>query len=103
MPPPLIRPAQRDEYDEVSRVWMESWVSTGLEQASNFLLAKLRARAPMEIEKGWSLFVAMRESSPRCSRCFLANAISISCSWHPTTRAAISDANCSLHPGAASG
>ena len=37
---------------------MDSWVSTGLEDASNFLLAKLRARVPMEIEKGWSLYVA---------------------------------------------
>jgi ribosomal protein S18 acetylase RimI-like enzyme len=55
---PLIRPARADEYDEVARVWMESWVSTGLEEASNFLLAKLRARVPQEIENGWSLFVA---------------------------------------------
>jgi ribosomal protein S18 acetylase RimI-like enzyme len=55
---PTIRPARADEYDEVARVWMESWVSTGLEEASNFLLAKLRARVPQEIEKGWSLFVA---------------------------------------------
>ena len=54
----MIRPARADEYDEVARVWMESWVSTGLEQASNFLLAKLRARVPQEVEKGWSLFVA---------------------------------------------
>jgi ribosomal protein S18 acetylase RimI-like enzyme len=37
---------------------MDSWVSTGLEDASNFLLAKLRARVPMEIENGWSLYVA---------------------------------------------
>jgi len=58
MLPPVIRPARADEYDEVARVWMESWVSTGLEEASNFLLAKLRARVPQEIEKGWSLFVA---------------------------------------------
>ena len=56
MPPPMIRPARADEYDEVARVWMDSWVSTGLEDASNFLLAKLRARVPMEIEKGWSLY-----------------------------------------------
>jgi GNAT superfamily N-acetyltransferase len=55
---PLIRPARIDEYDEIARVWMNSWVSTGLEDASNFLLAKLRARIPHEIEKGWSLFVA---------------------------------------------
>ena len=54
----MIRPARADEYDEVARIWMESWVSTRLEQASNFLLAKLRARVPQEVEKGWSLFVA---------------------------------------------
>ena len=58
MPEPTIRPARAKEYDEVARIWMESWVSTGLEDASNFLLAKLRARVPMEIEKGWSLYVA---------------------------------------------
>jgi GNAT superfamily N-acetyltransferase len=56
--PPAIRPAHVDEYDEIARVWMNSWVSTGLEDASNFLLAKLRARIPLEIEKGWSLFIA---------------------------------------------
>jgi ribosomal protein S18 acetylase RimI-like enzyme len=55
---PLIRPARREEYDEIARVWMDSWVSTGLEEKSNFLLAKLRARVPLEVEKGWSLFVA---------------------------------------------
>lgn len=58
MPDITIRPARADEYDAVARVWMESWVSTGLEEASNFLLAKLRARVPQEVEKGWSLFVA---------------------------------------------
>jgi GNAT superfamily N-acetyltransferase len=58
MPSPTIRPARADEYDEIARVWMNSWVSTGIEDASNFLLAKLRARIPMEVEKGWSLYVA---------------------------------------------
>jgi GNAT superfamily N-acetyltransferase len=58
MASPTIRPARADEYDEIARVWMNSWVSTGLEDASNFLLAKLRARVPMEVEKGWSLYVA---------------------------------------------
>jgi ribosomal protein S18 acetylase RimI-like enzyme len=58
MAPPTIRPARTDEYDEIARVWMDSWVSTGLEDASNFLLAKLRARIRIEVEKGWSLFVA---------------------------------------------
>ncbi len=58
MAPPTIRPARREEYDEIARVWMNSWASTGLEEASNFLLAKLRARIPLEIDNGWSLFVA---------------------------------------------
>ena len=58
MAPPTIRPARSEEYDEIARVWMNSWASTGIEEASNFLLAKLRARVPLEVEKGWSLFVA---------------------------------------------
>jgi GNAT superfamily N-acetyltransferase len=58
MPTPVIRLARPDEYDEVARVWMESWVSTGLEDGSKYLLANLRARVPMEIEKGWTLHVA---------------------------------------------
>jgi ribosomal protein S18 acetylase RimI-like enzyme len=59
---PLIRPARGDEYDEIGRVWMESWVSTGLSEASNFLLANLRARIRREIDDGWSLFVAEDDS-----------------------------------------
>src|SRR5947199_4240634 len=55
---PTIRLARSDEYDEVARVWMESWVSTGLEDGSKYLLANLRARVPHEIEKGWTLYVA---------------------------------------------
>jgi GNAT superfamily N-acetyltransferase len=58
MTSPIIRPARSDEYDEIARVWMNSWVSTGLAEASPFLLANLRARVPMEVEKGWSLYVA---------------------------------------------
>jgi ribosomal protein S18 acetylase RimI-like enzyme len=58
MPEPIIRLARADEYDEIARVWMESWVSTGLGEASNFLLANLRARIHKEMEDGWSLFVA---------------------------------------------
>jgi ribosomal protein S18 acetylase RimI-like enzyme len=58
MPQPTIRPAHTNEYDKIARVWMNSWASTGLEETSNFLLAKLRARIPLEVEMGWSLFVA---------------------------------------------
>jgi ribosomal protein S18 acetylase RimI-like enzyme len=55
---PVIRPARAEEYDEIARVWMESWVSTGLAEVSEFLLANLRARVQREIDDGWSLFVA---------------------------------------------
>src|SRR5215475_12100847 len=55
---PVIRPSRAGEYDEIARVWMESWVSTGLAEPSEFLLANLRARIRREIADGWSLFVA---------------------------------------------
>jgi ribosomal protein S18 acetylase RimI-like enzyme len=58
MQPPTIRPARPEEYDEIARVWMESFCSTGLEAPSDLLLARLRARVPFEVERGWSLFVA---------------------------------------------
>src|SRR5437016_14616192 len=54
----VIRPARAEEYDEIARVWMDSWVSTGLAEPSEFLLANLRARIRREIDDGWSLFVA---------------------------------------------
>lgn len=53
-----IRPARADEHDEIARIWMESWVSTGLDTATTSLRDKLRARIPIEIANGWSLFVA---------------------------------------------
>ena len=53
----MIRPARTDEYDDIAGIWMESWVSTGLDTASDILLTQLRARIEKEIEGGWSLFV----------------------------------------------
>ena len=58
MSTPIIRPARADEYDDIARVWMDSWVSTGLDEPSEFLLAQLRARIPQEVASGWTLFVA---------------------------------------------
>jgi ribosomal protein S18 acetylase RimI-like enzyme len=55
---PEIRPARVDEYDDIAQVWMDSWVSTGLDTASYSQLSALRARIPQEVERGWSLFVA---------------------------------------------
>jgi GNAT superfamily N-acetyltransferase len=58
MTSPTIRPARADEHDEIARVWMNSWASTGLEAASDSLLVKLCTRLRLEVENGWSLFVA---------------------------------------------
>ena len=55
---PMIRPARPDEYDEVARVWMNSWATTGLEAASDDLLEKLCARVRTDVANGWSLYVA---------------------------------------------
>ena len=56
--PIIIRHARASEYDGIARVWMDSWVSTGLDEPSDLLLAQLRARIPREVASGWSLFVA---------------------------------------------
>ena len=58
MATPIIRPARAEEYDDIARLWMESWVSTGLGEESPFLLAHFRARIAKETGDGWSLFVA---------------------------------------------
>jgi ribosomal protein S18 acetylase RimI-like enzyme len=58
MPQPVIRPARPDELEQIARVWMNSWVSTGLEDASETLLARLRERVITEAAQGWSLYVA---------------------------------------------
>ena len=55
---PIIRPARSDEYDEVARVWMNSWASTGLDAASELRLEQLRARVRHDVANGWSLYVA---------------------------------------------
>ena len=58
MPQPAIRPARSDELEQITRVWMASWVSTGLEDASDTLLARLRERVTTEVAKGWNVYVA---------------------------------------------
>ena len=82
----VIRPARADEYDAIARLWMESWVSTGLAEPSKFLLAQLRARIPNEIEKGWTLFVA--EDGSRLAAMLCAIAVPISPGGDIAARAA---------------
>jgi ribosomal protein S18 acetylase RimI-like enzyme len=54
----IIRPAEPREYDEIARVWLESWQSTGLASEQDASLEELRARLPREVEGGWQLYVA---------------------------------------------
>ena len=56
--PITIRPAREDEFDAVTRVWLDSHVSTGLATRSDATFAELRARIPREIADGWQLYVA---------------------------------------------
>src|SRR6185437_16027504 len=53
-----IRPAREDEYDAVTRVWLDSHVSTGLASPWDANFVQLRARIPEEIARGWQLYVA---------------------------------------------
>jgi ribosomal protein S18 acetylase RimI-like enzyme len=54
----IVRPAREDEFDEIVRVWMRSWESTGLSGPGDATFDELRARIPKEIEAGWRLYVA---------------------------------------------
>jgi GNAT superfamily N-acetyltransferase len=54
----IIRTAREDEFDAVTRVWLDSHVSTGLATAGDASFADLRARVPREIAHGWQLYVA---------------------------------------------
>ncbi len=53
-----IRPAIEDEFDEITRVWMASWESTGLSISEDASFEDLRARLPRQIAEGWELFAA---------------------------------------------
>ena len=60
---------------------MNSWASPGWRSASNFLLAKLRARVPLKVERGWTLFVADDHGTIAAMLALhLPESISISCS-----------------------
>ncbi len=95
MPEPIIRPARADEYDEVGRVWMESWVSTGLERPAiscSPICAPASARRSRTA--GASMSPTTTARSPPCWRCICRSVISTSCSSRPNIRAVRSAASC---------
>ncbi len=53
-----LRGARPPDYDEVARIWWESWRSVGITIAQDATREELHERIPGLIEKGWHLFVA---------------------------------------------
>jgi GNAT superfamily N-acetyltransferase len=59
MSAPTIRTARADEYDAVADVWARSWLSNRIgSESAETLTAIMRERIPLELENGWSLYVA---------------------------------------------
>ncbi len=89
-----IRPARAEEYDEIARVCdVIAQVSTGLAEASDFLLAQLRARIPREVENGWSLFANDRGTLTAMLALHLRKLCSTNCSSCRNIRATAPRAN----------
>lgn len=55
---PVIRPAHSADFDEVARIWFESWRTVGVVVAQDVSIEELAARIPDDIDKGWDLYVA---------------------------------------------
>lgn len=58
MPNMTIRPAHKDEHDEIARVWLQSWATVDLKPVTEQALADARVRIRHELANGWSLYVA---------------------------------------------
>ncbi len=53
-----VRAARPSEFNEIVRLWMESWESTGLPSGPGHRFDLMRERLDREITAGWKLFVA---------------------------------------------
>jgi GNAT superfamily N-acetyltransferase len=57
--PVAIRSYVPGDLDEVVRIWLEGWQSTGVESADSHEFDELYERAKRELTQGWSLYVAI--------------------------------------------
>jgi GNAT superfamily N-acetyltransferase len=57
-----IVPYARADLDAVASVWLSSWRSTGLVVSELVSLDELRSRLTIEVERGWSVYVAEVEA-----------------------------------------
>lgn len=53
----VIRRAREADFDEVARIWHDSWETVGVTEAPRESVSMLRARIPENIAGGWTLFV----------------------------------------------
>jgi GNAT superfamily N-acetyltransferase len=56
-----IEPYAGADLDAVASVWLAGWRSTGLPVAGLVSLDELRSRLPVEVERGWQVYVARVE------------------------------------------
>jgi GNAT superfamily N-acetyltransferase len=56
-----IQPATSDDFDEIARVWRESWLSTGLAAPGDPDAPQLKARIASRDSKDWKIYVACCE------------------------------------------
>ena len=53
-----VRPATEADFDEVARIWHDSWKTVGVTEVPREPVPVLRERIPENIEGGWNLYVA---------------------------------------------
>jgi ribosomal protein S18 acetylase RimI-like enzyme len=54
-----IRPYEDGDLDEIARLWLESWRSTGPAVAQQATESAMRARIPQQLASGWLVFVGV--------------------------------------------
>ncbi len=61
----IIRSAVPADFNDVARIWFESWATVGIAIAQDATVEELRARIPEDIAGGWDLYVAEEDGALR--------------------------------------
>ncbi len=64
-----VRHAIEADYDQVARIWWESWRTVGVTVAQDSTIPELRDMIPKNIANGWDLYVA---EAAGCVRAMMA-------------------------------
>jgi GNAT superfamily N-acetyltransferase len=57
-----VEPCAKADLDTVASIWLSSWRSTGLPVSELVSFDELRSRLSVEVERGWSVYVAKVEA-----------------------------------------